>query len=63
MEIFEKLEELETNFDKWLYVLKNLPKLKDRPASVQGKIFEELFEIAEIKRLIGEDMKRTGKVY
>jgi len=54
-------EEMETNFDKWLYVLKNLPKLQDRPASVQGKIFEELFEIAEIKRLTGEDMETYRK--
>jgi len=54
-------EELETNFDKWLYLLKNLSKLKDRPASVQGMIFEELFELAEIKRLTAEDMETYRK--
>jgi len=57
----KKEKELETNFDKWLYVLKNLSKLKNRPASVQGKIFEELFELAEIKRLTEEDMETYKK--
>ncbi|MCL2598180.1 MAG: Rpn family recombination-promoting nuclease/putative transposase [Paludibacter sp.] len=50
-------EELTTNFDKWLYSIKNLSKLKDRPASVQGKIFEKLFELAEIKQLTEAEME------
>jgi len=54
-------EEIETKFDKWLYVLKNLPRLKERPATVQGKIFEKLFELAEIKQLTKEDMERYRK--
>jgi len=54
-------EELETHFDKWLYLLKNLPNLKDRPASVDGKIFEQLFELAEINRLTEEDMETYNK--
>ena len=36
-------EELETNADKWLFSLKNLSKLEERPESVQGKVFEKLF--------------------
>jgi len=50
-------EELITNFDKWLYSIKNLSKLRDRPASVQGKIFEKLFELAEIKQLTEAEME------
>jgi predicted transposase/invertase (TIGR01784 family) len=34
-------DELETHFDKWLFVIKNLPKLQER-------IFEKLFEIAAV---------------
>ena len=53
--------ELETNTDKWLYVLKNLSKLSDRPALLQGKVFEKLFEMAEIKQLKQEDMETYRK--
>jgi len=41
-------EELETHFDKWLYVLKNLEYLTNRPAKLQEKVFAKLFEQAEI---------------
>jgi len=46
---FKKSEdELESHFEKWLFVLKNLHKLTDRPAKLQEKIFSQLFEQAEI---------------
>ncbi len=43
-------EELETAFDKWLYVLKHLPELTSRPAKLQEKVFLRLFDAAEIGR-------------
>ncbi|MEL7119138.1 MAG: Rpn family recombination-promoting nuclease/putative transposase [Bacteroidota bacterium] len=46
---FNKNEsELETEFDKWMYVLKNLPNLQSRPIALQERIFQRLFEAAEI---------------
>jgi predicted transposase/invertase (TIGR01784 family) len=42
------LDELETHFEKWLYVLKNLVRLDKIPAKLQEKIFLKLFEVAEI---------------
>ena len=46
---FSKTEaELETHFDKWLYVLKNLARLQDLPARLQEHIFEHIFHVAEI---------------
>ena len=57
----EQLGDLETHFEEWLYILKNLPKFKNRPALVQGKIFEKLFEIAEIKRLTEKEMETYNK--
>ena len=54
-------EELETNTDKWLFSLKNLSQLEERPVSVQGKIFEKLFQMAEIKRLTKENMETYRK--
>jgi predicted transposase/invertase (TIGR01784 family) len=47
---FKKAEnELESHFDKWLYLLKNLVYLTKRPAKFQEKIFGKLFEQAEIE--------------
>jgi predicted transposase/invertase (TIGR01784 family) len=49
---FNKTEdELETHFEKWLYVLKNLHKLTDRPAKFQERVFKNLFETSELKNL------------
>jgi predicted transposase/invertase (TIGR01784 family) len=42
------LEELESHGDKWLFVLKNLAELTDRPAPLQEGVFNELFDVAEI---------------
>ncbi len=42
------LEELESHGDKWLFILKNLAELTDRPALLQEGVFNELFDVAEI---------------
>ena len=44
-------------FDKWMYVLKNLSRLMERPAALQERIFTKLFEQAEIARFNAEDLK------
>ncbi len=44
------IEELETRFDKWLFVLRNLNKLDRVPDKLREKIFEKLFETAEISK-------------
>lgn len=43
----KKAEELETNFDKWLFVIKNLNKLNEIPERLQTKIFKKLFNVAQ----------------
>ncbi|MGH9848100.1 MAG: PD-(D/E)XK nuclease family transposase, partial [Blastocatellia bacterium] len=48
--------ELETTFDKWLYVLKHLPRLTDRPAKLQERVFSKLLEAAEIGKFNREEM-------
>ena len=60
------LEELETSFDKWLYVLQHLPQLQDRPAKLQERVFSKLFELAQIGKFNREEMARyeeSLKVY
>lgn len=43
------LEALESHFDKWLFLLRHLPKLDDRPPQLQQEmVFNQLFEVAEI---------------
>jgi len=48
-------EELENITDKWLYALKNLPRLLERPKALQERIFSKFFEVAEIASLSKEE--------
>jgi len=50
--------ELETHFDKWLYILKNLEDLSSRPTKLQEKIFAKLFKQAEIANYSDEEYAR-----
>jgi len=53
---FNKVEEeLETSYDKWLYVLKHLQSLTERPQKLQERIFQKLFEAAEIAKFSPEE--------
>jgi predicted transposase/invertase (TIGR01784 family) len=47
----KSIEQLETRFEKWMYVLKNLPKLQELPSQLQGRIFEKIFRVAEIAKM------------
>ena len=52
MPYFNKnIDELENNFDKWMYVLKNLDRFERIPAKIKDKIFEKLFRVAEYAKL------------
>lgn len=48
-------EELVDLTDKWLYALKNLPRLLERPKALQERIFSKFFEVAEIAALSKEE--------
>ncbi len=50
------IDELETRFDKWLYVIKNLNWLDRIPNKLREKIFEKLFEVAEIAKFTPEQI-------
>lgn len=49
------IDQLETRFDKWLFVLKNLNKLDRLPEKLKEEIFEKLFEVAEIAKFTKEE--------
>lgn len=58
--------ELENDFDRWMYVSRNMHKLDSIPPRIQGKIFEKLFGEAELAKLKPKDMmayEESLKVY
>ena len=58
---FNKREdELETDLDKWLYLLKNMSSLLERPAALRDRVFGRLFDVAEYARL--DDKERNNYV-
>lgn len=50
------VDELETRFDKWLYVLRNLNRLDRIPDRLRERIFERLFEVAEVAKFTREEL-------
>ena len=55
---FRKTEdELVTMYDKWLFVLKNLSRLFERPAALQERVFKRLFEQAETARFTPDEAR------
>lgn len=54
---FRKTEEqLETLFDKWMFVLKNMSELMSRPERLQERVFKRLFQAAEIAAYSPEEL-------
>ena len=51
----KKEEELVTLFDKWLYAIRNLATLMERPAALQEAVFTRLFDQAEIAKFNPQD--------
>lgn len=51
------IDQLETRFDKWLYVIKNLNKLDRIPEKLRERIFEKVFELAEIAKFSPEEVQ------
>ena len=64
---FNKTEdELDGMLDKWLFALKNLSRLFERPKALQERVFEKLFKQAEIARFTPEEVmeyEESIKVY
>jgi len=50
--------ELQTNFDKWMYILQQLPNLQNRPPALQERIFQKLFEAAEIAKFTPDEKNK-----
>jgi len=46
---------VDTDLDKWLYVLKNMSSMNKIPVYLRKPIFEKLFNIAEYSNLTKEE--------
>ncbi len=56
---FSKAEsDLQSNFDKWMYVLQQLPYLQNRPQALQDRVFQKLFETAEIAKFTPDEKNK-----
>lgn len=53
--------ELETDLDKWLYILKNMSRIDKIPVYLRKPIFEKLFSIAEYSNLTKEEKTMYDK--
>ena len=47
----KELEELNTHFEKWLFVLRWLNRLQDRPKELQERIFRKIFKLARKQKM------------
>ena len=57
----QKIGELESSFDKWLYLLKNMHKLKKIPKEFDTPEFRRLFILAKTGNFTAEEMKQYDK--
>lgn len=49
--------ELESDLDRWFYLLKNLSKLDKMPDYLDKRVFQKIFKIAEVSKLSKEEQK------
>lgn len=60
MRNFTKREdELQTHMDKWLFVLRNLGRLTQRPKALQDRIFKKIFTIAKFSAMDTKEYSKT----
>lgn len=52
----KSIDELATRFEKWLYLIRNLNQLERIPESLRERIFEKVFETAEIAKFTPEQV-------
>lgn len=53
----KSVDELDTRFEKWLYVIRNLNRLDRVPEKLKEQIFDKLFETAEIAKFTPEQVR------
>ena len=54
----KRISELETVFEKWIYLLKNMHRMTEIPAEFSEPLFERLFLLAEIGNFTPDEMRQ-----
>jgi predicted transposase/invertase (TIGR01784 family) len=58
----KELQELKTFLEQWIFIIKHLHELNDLPEELRNdKVFEQLFEIAQIARMTQKDVNNYLK--
>ena len=57
----KKLDEVKTFIEQWIYLVKNIHRLKKLPKSFTDEIFETVFEIAKIAQMDKKDVYKYVK--
>ena len=53
----KKVEELDNNLEKWVYLFGNMKRLENRPKELQDRVFESFFRAAEIAKLPTKELQ------
>lgn len=53
----KEVDQLESNFDKWLYVLRNLSRMDHQPKRLQNAVFDRLFEESKIAKFSKSELR------
>ena len=54
----KRISELETVFEKWIYLLKNMHRMTEIPPEFSEPLFERLFLLAEIGNFTPDEMRQ-----
>ena len=57
----KRIWELETVFDKWMYLLRHMHEMVDIPKEFDDSLFRRLFMLAEIDNFTAEEYKQYQK--
>ena len=47
----KQIDDLQTDYERWLFAFKNLHRLKEMPKELEEGVFKKLFELAEIAKM------------
>lgn len=53
----KKIDELENDYDRWVYLFRNMHKFTERPSHFSGKDYDRLFELAKFANFTPEQFK------
>ena len=51
----KEIDDLQNNYERWVYVFKNLPEMKNMPKALRNDVFPKLFEQAKIANMTPEE--------